>query len=166
MASTVNMAQGYEHVRFSPPSMANMHNAVNYMMEIPTERNRAFVKRWYEMFPDDPYIGQMAQNTYFSIHMYANAVRIAGTVDQTEVAKVLESGLFIEAPQGTVFMEPSTHHAAHYIRLAKADEKHNISFVQEWPMIGAWWLQRLGVNLVGKPEFKQYVPAEDPYFPK
>ena len=63
-------------------------------------------------------------------------------------------------------MEPSTHHAAHYIRLAKADEKHNISFVQEWPMIGAWWLQRLGVNLVGKPEFKQYVPAEDPYFPK
>jgi urea transport system substrate-binding protein len=166
MASTVNMAQGYEHVRFSPPAMANMHNAVNYMMEIPTARNLAFVKRWFEMFPDDPYIGQMAQNTYFSIHMYANAVRIAGTTDQAAVSKVLESGLFIEAPEGTVFMEPSTHHADHYIRLAKADEKHDITFVREWPMIGAWWLQRLGVNLVGKPEYKQYVPAEDPYFPK
>lgn len=166
MASTVNMAQGYEHIRFSPPSMANMHNAVNYMMEIPTKRNQDFVDRWYKMFPDDPYIGQMAQNTYFSIHMYANAVRVAGTTDQDAVAKVLESGFFIEAPEGTVFMEPSTHHVAHYIRLAKADEQHNVSFVQEWPSISAWWLQRLGVNLVKYPEYKQYVPAEDPYFPK
>lgn len=166
MASTVNMAQGYEHVRFSPPVMENMHNAVNYMMEIPTARNQAFVKRWFNMFPKDPYIGQMAQNTYFSIHMYANAVRAAGTTDQAKVSKIMESGFFVEAPEGTVFMEPSTHHVAHYIRLAKADAKHNITFVQEWPSIGAWWLQRLGVNLVNKPEYKQYVPAEDPYFPK
>ena len=31
-------------------------------------------------------------------------------------------------------------------------------------MIQAWWLQRLGVNLIRKPEYKQYVPDEDPYF--
>jgi urea transport system substrate-binding protein len=166
MASTVNMAQGYEHVRFSPPVMANLHNAVNYMMEIPTIRNRAFVKRWYRMFPTDPYIGQMAQNTYFSIHLYANAVRMSGTTDQIEVRRALESGIHIEAPEGTVFMEPSTHHAAHHIRLARCDEEHKITFVQEWPSIGAWWLQRLGVNLVGKPEYKQYTPSDDPIFNK
>ena len=45
MASTVNMAQGYEHKRFNPPSLAHMHNAIQYMLEIPTNRNRAFVKR-------------------------------------------------------------------------------------------------------------------------
>jgi urea transport system substrate-binding protein len=164
MASTINMAQGYEHRRFTPPSLANMHNAVNYMQEIPTRRNQDFVARFYKMFPKDPYLGQMAQNTYFSIHLYAKAARLAGTTDQEKVRKTLEAGWTIEAPEGSVFLEPATHHASHFIRLAVADEKHNISFVREWPMIEAWWLQRLGVNLVRHPEHKQYTPSEDPFF--
>jgi len=158
------MAQGYEHVKFRPPALAGLHNAVNYMMEIPTIRNRAFVKRWFNLFPEDPYIGQEAQNSYFSIHLYANAVRLAGTTQQTDVIQALESGMHIEAPEGTIFMDPATHHAAHYIRLARADEQHNITFVQEWPMINSWWLARLGVNLVRYPEYKQYVPSDDLYF--
>ncbi len=164
MASTVNMAQGYEHRRFSTPSLNRMHNCVNYIEEIPTKRNRDFVKRWYEMFPDDPYIGQMAQNTYFSIHLYAKAARLAGTTEQEAVKRALETGMTIEAPEGAVFMEPATHHAGHCIRLAVADENHHVSFLREWPMITPWWLQRMGVNLVGKKEYKQYVPDEDPYF--
>jgi branched-chain amino acid transport system substrate-binding protein len=164
MVSTVNMAQGYEHKRFAPPSMARMHNAIQYQLEVPTPRNRAFVKRWMEMFPDDQYIGEMAQNTYFTIHLYAKAARLAGTTDQETVRQALHLGWSIEAPEGAVFLEPGTHHCAHYIRLATTDENHNVSFVREWPMIQAWWLQRLGVNLVRNPEYKQYVPDEDPYF--
>lgn len=164
MASTINMAQGYEHKRFTPPALANMHNAVNYMQEIPTKRNQDFVARFYKMFPKDPYLGQMAQNTYFSIHLYAKAARLAGTTNQEKVRKTLEAGWTIEAPEGSVFLEPATHHASHYIRLAVADEKQNISFAREWPMIEAWWLQRLGVNLVRYPEHKQYTPQEDPFF--
>jgi urea transport system substrate-binding protein len=164
MVSTVNMAQGYEHRRFKPPSLAGMHNAIQYQMEVPSNRNRAFVKRWMAMFPDDQYIGEMAQNTYFTIHLYAKAVRLAGTTDQQRVKKALEAGWTIEAPEGAVFLEPGTHHCAHYIRLAVCDENHNVSFPRSWPMIQAWWLQRLGVNLIRHPEYKQYVPDEDPYF--
>ena len=164
MASTVNMAQGYEHKRFTPPSLANMHNAVNYMQEIPTKRNQDFVARFYKMFPNDPYLGQMAQNTYFSIHLYAKAARLIGTTEQEKMRKTLEAGWTIEAPEGSVFLEPATHHASHFIRLAEANAKHEISFVREWPMIEAWWLQRLGVNLVRHPEHKQYTPQEDPFF--
>ena len=164
MASTVNMAQGYEHKRFAPPSLAGMHNAIQYQLEVPTARNRAFVKRWMTMFPQDPYIGEMAQNTYFTIHLYAKAARLAGTVDQPTVKKALEMGWNIEAPEGSVFLEPGTHHCAHPIRLAVCDENHNVSFVRDWPLIEAWWLQRLGVNLIRTPEYKQYTPAEDPFF--
>jgi branched-chain amino acid transport system substrate-binding protein len=164
MVSTVNMAQGYEHRRFAPPSLANMHNAIQYQLEVPTPRNRAFVKRWMAMFPDDQYIGEMAQNTYFTIHLYAKAARLAGTTDQETVRQALQLGWSIEAPEGAVFLEPGTHHCAHYIRLATTNENQDVSFVREWPMIQAWWLQRLGVNLVRHPEFKQYVPDEDPYF--
>ncbi len=164
MASTVNMAQGYEHKRFAPPSMANMHNAIQYQLEVPTSRNRAFVKRWMAMFPQDQYIGEMAQNTYFTIHLYAKAARLAGTTDPPTVKKALELGWNIEAPEGSVFLEPGTHHCAHPIRLAVTDDQHNVRFVREWPMIQAWWLQRLGVNLIRNPEYKQYTPDEDPYF--
>jgi len=164
MASTVNMAQGYEHKRFPAPSLANMHNAIQYQMEVPTARNRAFVKRWMEMFPEDQYIGEMAQNTYFTIHLYAKAARLAGTTDQETVKKALELGWNIEAPEGSVFLEPGTHHCAHPIRLAVCDENHDVSFVRDWPVVQAWWLQRLGVNLIRHPEYKQYTPAEDPYF--
>ena len=106
MASTVNMAQGYEHKRFKPPSLANMHNAIQYQLEVPTARNRAFVKRWMTMFPQDPYIGEMAQNTYFTIHLYAKAARIAGTTDQERMKKALELGWSIEAPEGSVSSSP------------------------------------------------------------
>lgn len=164
MGSTINMAQGYEQYRFKPPAMANMHNAVNYMQEIPTKRNQAFVQRYYKMFPKDPYIGQMAQNTYFSVHLYAKAARLAGTTHQETVRKTLEMGWFIEAPEGTVFLEPATHACAHPIRLAVSNEKQQISFQREWESISPWWLQRLGVNLVRHPEYKQYTPAEDPFF--
>lgn len=164
MASTVNMAQGYEHKRFQAPSMANMHNAIQYQLEVPTARNRAFVKRWMAMFPQDEYIGEMAQNTYFTIHLYAKAARLAGTLDQETVKRALELGWNIEAPEGSVFLEPGTHHCAYPIRLAVCDENHDVKFVRDWPMIQAWWLQRLGVNLIRNPEYKQYTPDEDPYF--
>lgn len=164
MGSTINMMQGYEHIRFKPPALANMHNAVQYMPELPTARNLAFLKRFFKMFPKDPYIGGMAENTYFTIHLYAKAVRLAGTTDKETVRKCLESGWSIEAPEGSVFLEPGTHHCMRSIRMAKADEQQNISFVSDWPAIEPWWLQRLGVNLVGHPLMKQFTPAEDPFF--
>jgi len=166
MGSSINMAQGYEHTRFSPPALSGMHVAVNYMEEIPTNRNQAFVKRWRKMFPDEPYISQQAQNAYIATHLYAKAVRIAETTDQAQVIEALESGLGMEAPEGWVFMDPATHHLSHYIRIASCDDQHNISFVKEWTYIEPWWTRRLGTNLVRYPEFKQYTPAEDPYFKK
>ena len=164
MASTVNMAQGYEHKRFPPPSMANMHNAIQYQMEVPTGRNRAFVQRWMEMFPDDQYIGEMAQNTYFTIHSTPRRRGWPARPTRRPCVDASSSAGTIEAPEGSVFLEPGTHHCAHPIRLAYCDENHNVSFVRDWPMIQAWWLQRLGVNLIRNPEYKQYSPDEDPYF--
>lgn len=164
MGSSINMAQGYEHLRFSPPALSGMHVAVNYMQEIPTPRNRSFVKRWKKMYPKEPYISQQAQNAYIATHLYAKAVRVAGTADQAKVLEALESGIGMEAPEGWVFMDPATHHLSHYIRIAAANEQQNISFVKEWTSIEPWWTRRLGVNLVRHPEYKQYTPAEDPYF--
>jgi urea transport system substrate-binding protein len=166
MGSSINIAQGYEHRRFEPPALARFHVTASYMEEIPTARNRKFVQRWRAMFPDEPYMAMEGHSAYVATHLYAKAVRLAGTTDKEAVIQALESGIGVEAPSGWVFMDPATHHLSQYIRLARCDEKHNIQFVTEWPYIEPWWTRRLGVNLVRKPEFKQYIPDEDPFFKK
>jgi branched-chain amino acid transport system substrate-binding protein len=166
MGSSINMAQGYEHKRFAPPALAGMHVAVSYMEEIATPRNRSFVDRFHKMFPDEPYIQQEAAATYAAVHLYAAAARLAQSVDREAVTEVLESGIGVESPAGWIFMDPATHHTSEYIRVARAEEDHSISFIQAWPSLEPWWTRRLGVNLVAKPEFKQYTPDDDPRFKK
>lgn len=135
MGSSINIAQGYEHRRFDPPALARFHVTASYMEEIPTPRNRKFVERWRKMFPDEPYMAMEGHSAYVATHLYAKAVRLAGTTDKETVIKALESGIGVEAPSGWVFMDPATHHLSQYIRLASCDEKHNITFVTEWPYI-------------------------------
>jgi branched-chain amino acid transport system substrate-binding protein len=166
MGSSINIAQGYEHRRFEPPALARFHVTASYMEEIQTPRNRKFVKRWREMFPDEPYMAMEGHSAYVATHLYAKAVRLAKTTDKDAVIEALESGIGVEAPAGWVFMDPATHHLSQYIRLARCDEKHDITFVTEWPYIEPWWTRRLGVNLVRNPESKQYIPDEDPFFKK
>jgi urea transport system substrate-binding protein len=166
MGSSINMAQGYEHKRFAAPALAGMHVAVSYMEEIATQRNKKFVERFRKMFPNEPYIQQEAAATYAAVHLYAAAARLAQSVDRAAVTEVLESGIGIESPAGWIFMDPATHHTSEYIRVARAEEDHSISFIQEWPSLEPWWTRRLGVNLAVKPEFKQYTPEDDPRFKK
>lgn len=166
MGSSINIAQGYEHLRFQPPALARFHVTASYMEEIPTPRNQKFVKRWRSMFPKEPYMTMEGHCAYVATHLYAKAVRLAGTTDKKTVTEALESGIGVEAPSGWVFMDPATHHLSQYIRLASCDEQQNITFETEWPHIEPWWTRRLGVNLVRTPEYKQYTPAEDPFFKK
>ncbi len=166
MGSSINIAQGYEHLRFKPPALARFHVTASYMEEIPTPRNGKFVERWRKMFPDEPYMAMEGHSAYIATHLYAKAVRLAGTTDKPAVSEALESGIGVEAPAGWVRMDPATHHLSQYIRLASCDESHNITFVAEWPHIDPWWTRRLGVNLVRTPEYKQYIPDEDPFFKK
>ncbi len=164
MGSSINIAQGYEHRRFKPPALARFHVTASYMEEIPTPRNRKFVERWRKMFADEPYMAMEGHSAYVATHLYAKAVRLAGTTDKEAVIKALESGIGVEAPAGWVYMDPASHSLSQYIRLARCDEQHNITFVTEWPYIEPWWTRRLGVNLVRNPESKQYIPDEDPFF--
>ncbi len=142
MSTTVNMAQGYEHKRFDPPALANMHVGVNYMEEIPTQQNQDFVDRFYERWPDAEYVGQMAQNAYFTTYLYKQAVEKAGTKDQDEVLKVLdEEPISVQAPEGKVTTDPETHHVTHQIRLARADENHSIEFSNQQE-VEPYWLRQ------------------------
>ena len=51
MASSVNVGQGYEHKRFTPPSLKDMYVTTNYIEEIDTPASKAFVEKFHAKFP-------------------------------------------------------------------------------------------------------------------
>ncbi len=164
--STVNLQQGYEHKQFAPPALTNMFIPVAYIEEIETEANKSFVQKFRAKFPNEPYINQPARCAYVAVHIMAEAWRRAGTTDTEKVINALESGITFDAPEGRVLLDPATHHLTMNIRMAKVDDKHNISWVHDFGPIEPWWLRSLGVNLVRSNDAKQYLPWDDPRYSK
>lgn len=157
--SSINVAQGYEHRRFPPPTLEGMYIGVHYVEELDTPANLDFVKRFRAMFPDVPYIGEQTENTYVGVYLYAMAVEKAGTTDIPKVIAALESGLTFDAPEGPVTLDPKTHHLTRDIRIVEVDKNHKLHFPQTYPQVAPDWLSKeKGVDLTKKPEFVQYEP--------
>ncbi|MCU4926836.1 urea ABC transporter substrate-binding protein [Halobacteria archaeon AArc-dxtr1] len=159
MASSTTMAQGYEHLRLDTPALQDMYVGVNYMEELETEESQTFVDAFYEEYPDADYLNQEAQNNYFSVHLWAEAVEAAGTFDQEEVIAELESGMEIDAPEGTIELDPATHHMTHHMRIGHADEDHEVTFDEE-QYIEPSFLHEVGCDLTEESETTQYEPEE------
>lgn len=161
MATTINMAQQYEHKRFQPPALANMHVAAPFMEELDTPEAQEFVKKFREKFPDDEYVGMEAAAQYTGVYLWATAVEQAGTTETEAVIEALESGLSVEAPSGTVTIDPKSHHAIKNVYLFHADENHNISILDLWEQVEPYWLgDEMGIDLREDAPNKQFTPLD------
>jgi len=170
IGTSTAMAQGYEHRRLDGPAMANIYAGVNYMEEVPTDSNTrdgGFVDRYFEMYPDAPYLNEEAETNYFSTYMYKKAVEQAGTTEQPEVIDALESGIELgteeapEAPEGeTISLDGATHHVDHHMWIMRADEEHNIEAVENRQIPEQFLSETVGCNLPENPEQTQYTPVD------
>jgi len=170
IGTSTAMAQGYEHRRIDPPAMANIYAGVNYMEEIPTQGNTSdggFVDRYYEMYPDAPYLNEEAETNYFTTYMYKEAVEQAGTLEQPEVIEALESGISLgterapEAPEGgSIELDPETHHVDHHMWVMRADEEHNLESVKNEKIPEQFLSNTVGCDLTSEDEQKQYTPVD------
>jgi branched-chain amino acid transport system substrate-binding protein len=160
IGTSTAMAQGYEHLRLEPPALKDVFAGVNYMEEIPTDRNRDFVDRYYEKFSDADYLNEEAENNYFSIKMYRDACERADTTEQSKVIETLEKGMEVSAPEGDIELQGPVHHMTHNMRVARADENHEISFVEEKLLPEKFLSETVGCDLSQEDETTQYVPAD------
>ena len=170
IGTSTAMAQGYEHRRIDPPAMANIYAGVNYMQEVPTESNTGdggFVDRYFDMYPDAPYLNEEAETNYFSVYMYKQAVEQAGTLEQPEVIEALESGISLgterapEAPEGeTIELDGATHHVDHHMWIMRADEEHNIEAVADRKIPEQFLTETVGCDLRETDEQTQYTPVD------
>lgn len=161
MATTINMAQQYEHLRASPPALSQMHVAAPFMEELETDEAQEFVKKFREEFPDDDYVGMEAAAEYAGIYLWKKAVENAETTEVNAVIDELEKGISIDAPSGKVSIDPKSHHAIKDVYLFKADEEHNIETLEKFDQVEPYWLsEEKGVDLTKDAPNKQFTPID------
>ena len=163
-ASSVNVGQGYEHKRFSPPSLENMFVTTNFIEEVETPEAKEFVEKFYDRFPDTTYVNQEAANSYIAMYLYKQMVeRADGSTDKEDLREVIAEGdVCFDGPSGKVCLDPKSQHMSHNIFLAKVDENHEISFPETWENIEPYWLGENGCDLTQDDPSEQYTPSNPP----
>lgn len=163
MASSVNVGQGYEHKRFTPPSLKDMYVTTNFIEEVDTPAAKAFVEKFRARFPDEPYINQEAANSYIAMYLYKLMVERAGTTDHAALRAELAKGdVCFDGPSGKVCLDPKSQHMSHTIYLAKVEADHSITFPTTWENIAPYWLGEAGCDLTKNDPSAQYTPSSPP----
>jgi branched-chain amino acid transport system substrate-binding protein len=163
MASSVNVGQGYEHKRFTPPSLKDMYVTTNYIEEIDSPASKAFIEKFHAKFPDEPYINQEAANSYIAMYLYKQMVERAGSTDHAAIRKVIAEGdVCFDGPSGKVCIDPKSQHMSHTIYLAHVNADHSIDFPKVWEDIKPYWLGDAGCDLTQNDPSEQYTPSNPP----
>jgi branched-chain amino acid transport system substrate-binding protein len=164
MASSVNVGQGYEHKRFKPPSLKDMYVTTNFIEEVDTPTSKAFVTKFKEKFPNEPYVNQEAENSYLAVYLYKQMVeRANGSTKRDDLRKIIAQGdVCMDAPEGKVCLDPKSQHMSHTIYLAKVGADHSITFPKVWQDIKPYWLGDAGCDLTKNDPAAQYTPSNPP----
>lgn len=163
MWSNVTISDGYEHKRFAPPSLANMHVPPGYIEDVPGEASKAFAGKIRAMFPDTVYVNEHAAFGYVAVKAMAEAWKKAGTTDTDAVIKALEEDVSIpDAPGGPWTLRGSQHHAAMPTYLFKVNDKHELELVTELGVSEPSFLTDVGVDMRKEAPGRQFLPPDNP----
>jgi branched-chain amino acid transport system substrate-binding protein len=123
MASTT-FGVGNEHRLMSPEEGDGMLVAYGYFEEIDTQTNRDFLSRYLTMHgAEAAYVNELAARSYESFHLWAEAVRRAGTDERMAVIEALESEIPFEGPSGAISIDRKTHHIVQNVYLAELENQ-------------------------------------------
>ena len=106
--------------------------AAPYFQSIDTDANRACLARFRSLFGSQVQPNMGWEAAYFQVHMFANAMRQAGTDDVDHLLPLLLGSEF-DAPQGRVRIDPSNHHARLHPRIGRVDAEGRFAVVAQAP---------------------------------
>ena len=120
-AQIPTMAFGISEVELSQmnaPHLAGNYSCWSYFQSVNTEANRQFVSRFKERYGKDRVVNDSIEAGYFGVHIWAQAVRDAGTTNTDEVRQALADQSY-EAPEGIVFIDGDTLHTWKTVRISR-----------------------------------------------
>ena len=95
-----------------------------YYEELATPASKSYVDAMHAKFGAGiPYISELACATYEGVHIWAEGVKKAGSVDRVKEIEALEGGIKVAGPSGEVTVDKPTHHAIRSTYLAVVKDK-------------------------------------------
>jgi branched-chain amino acid transport system substrate-binding protein len=121
---------GNEQVVLSPSEAKDIVVAYPYFQELDNPDNQQFTQRWHAAYGASyPYITDSAATVWEGWHLWAEAVKKAGTTDRDKVIAALESGLTFAGPEGTVKLDGPSHHLVHAVHLARTNDQKGFTII-------------------------------------
>jgi len=127
---------GNEQVVLAANESAGITVSYPYFQELSNSTNKKWVSDWHGRFGSDyPYITDSANAVWVGWQLWAAAVNKAGSLDRAKVISALESGLSLDAPEGTVHLDPKSHHLTHNVNIAQTNANHGFNIIQTFSAI-------------------------------
>lgn len=132
VASTT-FGNGLEHLVTSPEEHNGYLGSQSYYQELTTEANQAFLKKFQPKYgTSSKYVTPLAIQTYHGMHLWASAVKKAGSVDRMKVIEALEANHSFNGPAGKTAIDPRTHHCSLDVYIAEAKNRA-FTVLQSYP---------------------------------
>lgn len=108
--------------------MVGDYLAWSYFETIDRPQNKVFVERFKKKYGQYRGISDPMEAAYFGVHLWAQAVRTAGTDDVREIRRAMQSQSY-EAPSSLVRIEPSNNHTWKMFRVGRIVSSSRIDVV-------------------------------------
>jgi branched-chain amino acid transport system substrate-binding protein len=155
---STNYGSGNQQVVVSPAAGQGLVADQGYFMVVDDPANSAFVKLWTAKYGADTPIVSEAVDVWNAVHLWAAAVAKASSVESAPVIKALESGLAFDAPNGTVKLEPGSHHLRQNVYIAEGDDHHSFKILEAFKDVAPSY-ENAKCDLVAHPELaEQFTP--------
>lgn len=160
IGSTAFGLSGEQQV-LTPQESKNITVAFGYFPGIATPENAEFRKLYEDEYGAKALASMTdsAVTMWNGLHLWAEAVKTAGTTDRKAVTNALESGhISFDSPSGEVAIDPGSHHAIQSITLAETDGTNGFKVLETVPAVKpAFEMEKC--NLVKDPTInKQFTP--------
>ncbi|MFQ5451476.1 MAG: urea ABC transporter substrate-binding protein [Nitrospinaceae bacterium] len=125
----------HEYRKMAFSSMAGDYAAWSYFQGIQSPENTRFVNKFKAMYGKDRVVDDPMEAEYFGIHLWAQAVREAGSAQPRAVRNTIK-GQSLIAPEGFVYVDPVTLHTwrSSHIGKTRKDGFFDIVWSSEEPI--------------------------------
>lgn len=108
--------------------IAGDYAAWNYFQSIDTPENRDFLAAFRERFGAGRVVSDPLEAAWFGVHLWAQAVRSAGSVEPADVLKAIR-GEGMRAPEGLVYIDDRNQHTWKHARIGRIREDGQFDIV-------------------------------------
>ena len=104
--------------------------AAPYFQCVGGEGNFSFVAKYKRRFGENQTTNMCAEAAYFQVHMFAKALKQTNSIE-TDVLRPMVLGSEFEAPQGRIYINPTSNHTDLWARIGRVNRQGQFEILQQ-----------------------------------